>query len=280
MTNITATSVLDAVYPFNFQDTEIQVLDVQGRVWLTAADLSRALGYKKASRVSELYQRNKDEFTEDMTTVIELQTNESAETRNLRASKNLQTKTRIFSTHGCHLVGMLARTDRAKEFRRWVLDVLDGLNKEKHQPAGQQKTYLPNADHLSLRDTMMHPDAFEQIFTVASAMLHGEDTSEWQRGFNKKVDIEAARRVEEVQLDTVLGLRILTESDGIGGMTTKILPHDANLLRDKDLADYIRSADGPVLRLLPDIIHACTERLNELYQLPLRGLRAEHGYEE
>lgn len=276
MTNVRSLANLAAYYPLCFENTELQVLDLDGHIWLTAADLSRGLGYARADEVARIYRRNKDEFSEDMTALIGLQTNESAEAANLAFSDNLQTQTRIFSARGCHLVAMLARTEKAKAFRKWVLDVLEGLATQ----SAPQKTYLPNADHLSLRDTMMHPDAFEQIFTVASAMLHGEDTSEWQRGFNKKVDIEAARRVEEVQLDTVLGLRILTESDGIGGMTTKILPHDANLLRDKDLADYIRSADGPVLRLLPDIIHACTERLNELYQLPLRGLRAEHGYEE
>jgi hypothetical protein len=33
---------------------------------------------------------------------------------------------RIFSLRGCHLLGMFTRTDRAKEFRRWVLDVLNG----------------------------------------------------------------------------------------------------------------------------------------------------------
>ena len=33
--------------------------------------------------------------------------------------------TRIFSLRGCHLLGMLARTKAAKEFRHWVLDVLE-----------------------------------------------------------------------------------------------------------------------------------------------------------
>ena len=33
---------------------------------------------------------------------------------------------RIFSPRGCYLLGMLARTERAKAFRRWVLDVLEG----------------------------------------------------------------------------------------------------------------------------------------------------------
>lgn len=32
---------------------------------------------------------------------------------------------RVFSLRGAHLLGMLANTDKAKAFRRWVLDVLD-----------------------------------------------------------------------------------------------------------------------------------------------------------
>jgi prophage antirepressor-like protein len=34
-------------------------------------------------------------------------------------------KVRIFSLRGAHLNAMFARTSVAKEFRRWVLDVLD-----------------------------------------------------------------------------------------------------------------------------------------------------------
>lgn len=33
--------------------------------------------------------------------------------------------TRAFSLRGAHLVAMFARTPKAKEFRRWVLDILD-----------------------------------------------------------------------------------------------------------------------------------------------------------
>jgi hypothetical protein len=34
---------------------------------------------------------------------------------------------RIFSLRGAHLLGMFARTARAAEFRRWVLDILEGV---------------------------------------------------------------------------------------------------------------------------------------------------------
>jgi hypothetical protein len=35
-------------------------------------------------------------------------------------------ETRIFSPRGCYALGMFARTRNAAEFRRWVLDVLEG----------------------------------------------------------------------------------------------------------------------------------------------------------
>ena len=63
--------------------------------------------------MAKLYDRNADEFTDSMTQVIELPTAGGKQ------------QVRVFSLRGCHLLGMLARTKVAKEFRRWVLDVLE-----------------------------------------------------------------------------------------------------------------------------------------------------------
>lgn len=261
-----------------FENTDMRIFDRGGRVWLSAADLARALGYAKPSRVSELYQRNKHEFTDDMTQVITLQPNEINEARSLGTASTLEQTARVFSSRGCHLIAMLSRTEKAGMFRRWVLDVLENLNKPTTTPdAPQQKTYLPNADHLSLRDTMMHPDAFEKILDIAECMTGSHDVSDWERAINKRAGRMAAERLEEVQMDAMMGVRMLTESDHIGGFKTTMLPNNARLLLDNEIADYIRSASGPRMRMLPDIIHACTERLNELYELPLHGLTDDEG---
>jgi prophage antirepressor-like protein len=77
--------------------------------------LSHALGYERADSVSRLYDRNKDEFGEDM-----------AGTVNLTVPGNpMSIPVRIFSPRGCHLIGFLAKTAKAKAFRKWVLDVLE-----------------------------------------------------------------------------------------------------------------------------------------------------------
>lgn len=63
--------------------------------------------------MANLYDRNADEFTDSMTALVELDTEGGKQ------------KVRIFSLRGCHLLGMLSRTKIAKEFRKWVLDVLE-----------------------------------------------------------------------------------------------------------------------------------------------------------
>jgi len=70
------------------------------------------LGYKQENAVSKLFNRKADEFTQKMTQVVE-----NPQLPNLGM--------RIFSLRGCHLIAMFARTPIAKEFRKWVLDVLD-----------------------------------------------------------------------------------------------------------------------------------------------------------
>ena len=97
-----------------FHDTRFTIVPRNGQPWLTAAQIAQALGYAREDAVSRIYSRNSDEFTNGMT-----------ETVNLTVSGNLQRESRIFSLRGAHLLAMLSRTKLAKEFRRWVLDVLD-----------------------------------------------------------------------------------------------------------------------------------------------------------
>lgn len=114
-----------------FNDVTLSPVTHQNNLWIRAVELARALGYSDTRKVTHLYERNSDEFTPDMTQVIEI-----PEVPELGTSKNLVTKARIFSLRGCHLLAMFARTPVAKAFRRWVLDVLDRL-------AAEERAALP-----------------------------------------------------------------------------------------------------------------------------------------
>lgn len=98
-----------------FHDTTFQVVDREGEAWLRLPQIGAALGYENPYKVQQVYDRNEAEFTDQMTQVVELPTAGGVQ------------KVRIFSLRGAHLLGMFARTARAAEFRRWVLDILEGI---------------------------------------------------------------------------------------------------------------------------------------------------------
>ena len=97
-----------------FNDITLTPIPHQNSLWSRSVELARALGYSDESSVGRIYKRNEEEFTPEMTQVIEM-----------TEAVNLTVPARIFSLRGCHLVAMFARTPVAKAFRRWVLDVLE-----------------------------------------------------------------------------------------------------------------------------------------------------------
>ncbi len=114
-----------------FNDVTLSPISHQNSLWIRAVELAHALGYAQENSVSRIYRSNSDEFTPDMTQVIEISDG---------ADSALSTKARIFSLRGCHLVAMFARTPVAKAFRRWVLDVLDKLES---RPAEDRQLLTP-----------------------------------------------------------------------------------------------------------------------------------------
>ena len=110
-----------------FNDVTLTIIIYQNSPWIRAAELAHALGYSDTRKITHLYERNADEFTPEMTQVIEI-----SDVPEMGILENLKHKARIFSLRGCHLVAMFARTPVAKAFRRWVLDVLDKLDAEQH----------------------------------------------------------------------------------------------------------------------------------------------------
>ncbi|MGO4813342.1 Bro-N domain-containing protein [Cupriavidus sp. 2MCAB6] len=98
-----------------FEDIEFDIVDIRNVPWLRGLQVATALGYQNPGQdIKNLHSRNADEFTSEMTQLVDLDTAGGRQ------------QVRIFSPRGCYLLGMLARTERAKDFRRWVLDVLEG----------------------------------------------------------------------------------------------------------------------------------------------------------
>lgn len=143
-----------------FNGVTLSVIDRGGEKWLTASDLAKALyPYERwgqndptfNKRVIKTYNRNKDEFTEKMTSLIDAQTPSGTQ------------KVRVFSLRGAHLVAIFTRSKRAKQFRAWVLDLI-----EEHK------------NELSALQIEYHQAIAAYEIGRETASIHGKGLSQWR----------------------------------------------------------------------------------------------------
>lgn len=254
-----------------FENTAVQIIDRDGTAWLTAADLSRALGYKELDAVSKIYNRRKDEFTDKMTTLITLQANEINAAPSLAGVSSPDKTVRVFSPRGCWTIGYFSRTEKAKAFRSWVSDVLENLNPQPVAPAAAPKQELPSFLQNVHGQTLFR----DAVTSSAYHLLVCGDFTEEQRYMQEQVDKRVASRMEDIACHAYEGLRLLVESDSIGGFDTKQIMPGVHLLENKDLAAHILSAKGPLARHIPTIMQACAQRMQEVCNLPLAGVEIE-----
>lgn len=120
----------------------------QNSLWIRSSELAKALGYSDDRKVGVLYARHKDEFSNNMSVVLNLSTTD------------IPAMTRIFSLRGCHLVAMLARTPIAKAFRRWVLDVIE-----------QYGDRVPVAEPVTLNDELISASERAELKLIVDAKL-------------------------------------------------------------------------------------------------------------
>lgn len=97
-----------------FNNTPLSIINLNNQIWLSSSELAKILNYSDSSAITKIYSRNSNEFTNKMTEVV-----------NLTTSGNLQKSVRLFSLRGAHLIAMFANTEIARDFRKWVLDILD-----------------------------------------------------------------------------------------------------------------------------------------------------------
>ncbi|HBT0133029.1 TPA: ORF6N domain-containing protein [Klebsiella pneumoniae] len=145
-----------------FHDHHFSAINRNNQIWLSSKDIALSLGYAKTNAITKIYNQNQDEFSSGMTDVVEVP--------NSGTSGNLKARSRIFSLRGAHLIAMFARTQLAKEFRKWVLDILD---KEVGSPVNEQPSESTTTDDRTpLRDAvnmlvgkrgMAYDDAYKLI---------------------------------------------------------------------------------------------------------------------
>ncbi|MGQ9444673.1 P22AR C-terminal domain-containing protein [[Pasteurella] aerogenes] len=127
-----------------FQNTTLSVINKNNHTFLTASDLGTALEYADPTKaIVKIYDRNADEFTAEMTALIELQTAGGKQ------------QVRVFSLRGAHLIAMFARTKVAKEFRKWVLDILDKEVEKSNEQSAVKIEKLSKEHQTAIKDLVM-----------------------------------------------------------------------------------------------------------------------------
>lgn len=205
-------------FSLSFHNVDFDITDIHGQPWLRSFQIGSALGYKNpSSDMAKLYDRNADEFTDSMTQVIELPTAGGKQ------------QVRVFSLRGCHLLGMLARTKVAKEFRRWVLDVLEKEVSGSLQPKLAKTTV---ADRTPLRQ--------------AVSALVGKCNIDYSSAYNMVHQRFGVDSIEEIAADklneAVQYIHTLTLYSGLNGEVLDALPPQMQdggiLLSDHEISRF------------------------------------------
>ncbi|HHE3570755.1 TPA: Bro-N domain-containing protein [Pasteurella multocida] len=203
-----------------FQNTALATIQRNNQTYISASDLAKALQYADVRAISKIYNRNEDEFTPDMTSVVKLTTKGFG-------NGNSEKEVRIFSLRGAHLIAMFARTPIAKEFRKWVLDILD---RETNQ---RQQLTLPEPKP---RGILLDEEAF---YVVAKAIAKlNESTFEWEKMMDLFSELESHRNYKTAFNLGVASYNLAQSSEKI---IMKNLVQMKNKVWKKEIEDFIFS---------------------------------------
>lgn len=110
------TRIYEMKNQLTFKSHTLTPVIVNNQPYLGVPQIAGALQYRNAKIIFDLYTRHADEFTPDMSFLTTVETAGGKQ------------QVRVFSLRGCHLLAMFSKTPIAKEFRRWVLDLIEQHN--------------------------------------------------------------------------------------------------------------------------------------------------------
>lgn len=239
-----------------FNDFTFSPVTRDNQPWFKSSELARALGYSSEKAVANIYRRNEDEFSNDMSVVINLSTT------------GIPVMTRTFSLRGCHLLAMFARTPVAKAFRRWVLDVIE-----------QYGDRVPVAKPVTLNDTTISPEQRAELKLIVDTKVgmlpkpvqRRAYKEVWGR-FNRHFQITEYKqlpcsRMDEAR-DFLLKMQVNAGKIEALPQTALVVPRPGYATIDErpylELIDAIQSAHEDVERLLSPIQHRVYELCDAL----------------
>jgi len=241
---------MSALTTVQFDNTNLEIIDRNGQQWLIGQQIASALGYKDGSSITRIFSRNSDEFTSDMTDTVKL-----------TDPRNVEQTQRIFSPRGAHLIAMFSRTDKAKAFRKWVLDVLDNVTQ---QPTLESQTISP-AQQYEIRTKI----AELSVENKAYAKYHG--------AIKKHFKIAKYNQLLASQFDEALKVLqgVVVEQPAIE-TKTQTIPEDMTMIKRHKIESALIAIDSAAARC--DGIHEVERLFAIAEEAQTKAIKALNDY--
>mgnify|MGYP002520936641 CR=1 FL=1 len=123
--------VIKMTHQLTFKNHTLTPIFIDNQPYLRVPQIEYALNYQ-SGKLLQIYNRHADEFSPEMSFLTTVETSGGKQ------------QARVFSLRGCHLLAIFSKTPVAKEFRRWVLDLIE-RNRDtatRLSQAGVGKTYI------------------------------------------------------------------------------------------------------------------------------------------
>ena len=143
-----------------FKNHTLTPVIINNQPYLTASQVGIALNYARPDKINSIYQSHRDEFTSDMTCTTDL----------VLQGQNRQV--RVFSLRGCHLLAMFSKTPVAKEFRRWVLDLIE----QRHMAVSSLPVSLTQDDRKTIGGIVCDEQEIREAKYFLTSCLHFDYT--------------------------------------------------------------------------------------------------------
>ncbi len=123
---------LQLIKSSKFGAVECDIYSNEKEMFMTTEQLTNCLGYADRKSVSKIVERNKYLKNEEFSAVVKMSTPSGEQ------------DVRVFTEDGIYEVTMLAKTEKAKEFRAFIRKLLKSLRK------GEAKIIKPTNEQLEL----------------------------------------------------------------------------------------------------------------------------------
>lgn len=145
-----------------FNNQNIEIINRNGQLYLSGAQIGKALEYDNPSKaVGNIYRNHQEEFTDDMSMTLDLR---------VIGKRDRNYLSRVYNREGAWLIGMFARTPKAAEFRKWVLKVLGAVVDNKPVIVSEHTRSLPSGR----KEIVLSEKAKEEVGGIVKAVVHSE----------------------------------------------------------------------------------------------------------